>query len=438
MQATISIAGQGPSQRSYMGVFIGQYFKDASNNSIALSGGFNASYKGGSQQIGHQRSAVSTFDTGAGNAIYGANADAMVLTPDRVQTTLTKSSGVVTGVTTTRTPQASIDQPYGNLNGFDYYSVNAATKTDTPAGLGQTRTSQTMRGFVGGLVDQRDSNGNFSTRSIGNPNNTSALDIAVGTDATKNRASVTFGVKDWGGTGTSATFRLGGTSGPNHATSSFIDDKTYAATDRPADLFTRSTSVGGSGGAYITSRTSVVSYNAAPIPSFFAAAGVTPCTCEFMTWGWWGGDVSYSSNSLYNPGGRDRINLATYVAGTLTSLVNLPTTGTATYTGHAIGNVRNGAASYIAAGSYSNSWNFASQTGNVAISNFNGASYSGTAALTSGTVQFTGNLSGAGRTGSLAGAFFSSPTDPAKGQAGTFAVQGTGYKAAGTFAGQRP
>ena len=60
--------------------------------------------------------------------------------------------------------------------------------------------------------------------------------------------------------------------------------------------------------------------------------------------------------------------------------------------------------------------------------------------MTNGTVNFTGALSGAGRTGAVAGSFFDAPGagGVAKGQAGTFTVTGTGYKAGGTFVGAKP
>ena len=59
-----------------------------------------------------------------------------------------------------------------------------------------------------------------------------------------------------------------------------------------------------------------------------------------MTWGWWSGDVKYNANSSYNPNGRDRLNLATYVAGNVTPVAQLnQLTGSATYTGHLIGSV---------------------------------------------------------------------------------------------------
>ena len=429
MQATVSISGQGTSQKSYMGAFIGTYFKDYNNSTIFSAGRFNASYRlGDTQRIGRQVSGQSTFDTGAGNSIFGPSGETMVFTPDSLSTTVTSNLGIVSATTTTRTSQASFDQPYNNLNGSDYFNVTQATRTSSTSTTENARTSQTMNGYVGGLVEQRNSSGTITTRVLGNPDNASPTNIILITDAASNRAS--------------ATFRLGGTSGANFSTSSFIDDKIYALADRPSDLLTNTTSVTISGVTSQTgdleSRTFAVSYGTAPatIDAFFQAAGVTPCACEFMTWGVWGGDVKYKPN--YTANERDRLNFATYVAGTLTSTVQLPNTGTATYSGHAIGNVLNGSSAYVAAGSYTNAWNFATQTGAVTIGNFDGATYTGNTALTNGTVNFTGPISGAGRTGAVAGSFFNSPTVNAKGQAGTFTVTGTGYKAGGTFVGAKP
>ncbi|MCF8533370.1 MAG: FecR domain-containing protein [Reyranella sp.] len=439
MQATISISGQGSSQKSFMGVFVSQYYRDYNNDSIYNSGGYNATYRlSATDQIGRQTSAESTFDTGAGNAIFGANADTMVYTPDSVRSSFTTNQGEVTGTSTTRTSQASFDQPYSNLSGSDYFAATQAAKTDTPTSVGATRTSRTLNGYVGGLVESRDNAGAFTTRTLGTTT-TAPTDLSITTDAATNRASATITVGQFDGASTSATFQLGGTTGSNVSTSAFIDDKIYAMRDRPSEFFANTTTVStNSGASDVQSRTALVSYNTAPTASFFSAAGVTPCTCEFMTWGWWGGDVKYGADSSYNPNGRDRISLATYVAGTLTTTVALPNTGQATYTGHAIGNVQNGANSYVAAGSYTNAWNFQTQMGAVTIGNFDGATYTGTTALTNGTVNFTGPISGAGRTGAVAGSFMSSPTDVAKGQAGTFSVTGAGYKAGGTFAAQKP
>lgn len=456
MQATISISGQGSSQKSYMGVFTGVFFRDRTDNGVTatdkgvfLSGAFNSTYRtDSSSQIGRQVSAISTADTGNGNAIYGeaggglGAAGIMVLTPDKVQATFNLDTGnLVTSVTTTRTSQASFDQPYNNLTGQDYYSVTSATKSTTGS-VGQTRTTQTLNGFAGGLVEQRSSGGTFSTRAV---TTDAPTDFTLGTNATTNRASATFTAQTWD-TSTSATFKLGGLTGSSSGTSAFIDDNVYAVRDRPADTLSDTTTIAGSS-TNVTSRTSMVSYNTAPVDSLFTNASVTKCTCEFLTWGWWGGDVSYGSSSTYNASGRDRVNLATYVAGTLTPSVNLPLTGTATYTGHMVGNVNNNGVSYIAAGSYQNAWNFANRNG-VATITFDGTTFGGGTTAntfnTAGTVTFGTQgtpITSGNKSLTLNGAFFQNGTsNPAAGQAGNFAITnttGNPYKAAGTFAAQK-
>ncbi len=82
--------------------------------------------------------------------------------------------------------------------------------------------------------------------------------------------------------------------------------------------------------------------------SLYTAANVTPCTCAFLTWGQWSSDANHNKGN--NAGGNNQGNLATYVTGTLTSTVQLPNTGTATYVGDMSGSVRNGGNSYLAVG----------------------------------------------------------------------------------------
>ena len=91
------------------------------------------------------------------------------------------------------------------------------------------------------------------------------------------------------------------------------------------------------------------------------------------------GEVRYGNNSVYNPNGRDRLHLASYVAGVITPTLKMPTTGVATFTGHAIGNVQSGVNAYVAAGSFTKVWNFATQNGSVTIGNFDGVTYNGVA-----------------------------------------------------------
>lgn len=449
MQSTVSIAGQGAGQKSYMGVFIGDYFRDYNNDSNFNSGRFQSTYRmGGDQRIGRQVSSESTFDTGGGNSIYGNNAQTMVFTNDGAGSNITTSGGIIISGNTTRAPQASFDQPYTNLNGTPYIVDTVATRTPTPGSVGQTRTNQQLTGFVGGIAEGQSANGTFSApRQFGG-------EIALETSASNNRAAATITINQWDGTSTSARFQLGGTTGQTHATSAFIDDRTYAVFDRsPTEFATQTTSVTSngitSGGLNVQSRTTMASYNAAPTPEFFAAQGVTPCTCDFMTWGWWGGDVKYNAGSSYNPNGRDRLNLATYVAGTVTPVAQLnQMTGSASYSGHLVGNVQNGGNGYVAAGSYTNQWNFGTRTG-IATVNFDGASFGGgitpntIGSISTSNFQTISPLAGTtgglptGRSLTLNGAFTSSASTVAAGQMGNFSITGPNYQAGGSFAAQK-
>lgn len=447
MQATVAIAGTGAGQISYVGVFIGDYFKDFNSNSTFDSGHYQGTYRlGAAQPIGRLTSAESTTDTGGGHSIYGPDANTMVFSQTSYRSTTTSSGSVIASGTTTVSPQASFDQPFNNLAGSDYGSTTVAIKTATPADIASRRTTQSMTGgYVGGIVESANATGGvIATRTIGTTG-AAPGDVTMNTDAAANRVFATINVGQWDGANTSARFFLGGTSGARFSTSAFINDQVYAARDRPTDSFANqvaSVTNGGttSTGTDIAARTEIVSYGAAPVAQFFASQGVTPCTCEFMTWGWWGGDVRYNAASAYNPNGRDRLGLASYVTGTVTPTVQLPATGTATFSGHAVGNVVNNGASYVAAGSFTGVWNFAAQNGTVAINNFDGTNYAGAASQSGGTAatasQFNGSIAGGGRTGSVTGSFFTGSV-PAQGMGGSFAISGPNYKAGGTFAGQR-
>lgn len=469
LQSTVAISGTGTNQSSYMGVFIGEFRGDVNDsgtrtdNGPVLTGTYIGSYRTApTLAIGRLYSAESTPATGGGtnqgHAVYGTGSNAVTgfgLTPDAITTTTTTNvGGAVTSITTTTTSQSSlVNQALSTLTGTDYYSVNLGTKTTTPSGIGASRTDQTVVGYVAGLVESSTAPGSPRIIATVDPSGNSGTPdgISLTTSATNNRASATITLPSWNsGSGTSATFLLGSTTGTSASTSVFIDDKTYAARDVPASQFNSTTTIGGNTGTDVTSNTVIVSYNAAAgttaATNPFLAAGITPCTCDFLTWGWWGGDISYSSGSTYNASGIERLNLATYVAGKLATTTQLPNVGTATFSGSAIGNVQLGSSSYVGVGTYTNSWTWGGGGGSGSFTlNFDSRTYSGTTTMTSGTVQFSSPLSntsgGASLSGNLNGAFFQSGGSVA-GQAGSFSVTGTvpatgggsnSYNAGGTF-----
>ncbi len=459
LQTTVSIAGQGAGQKSYMGVFIGSNFIDTNSDTVANAGQYTGSYRMAARQgAGRLVSNETTAATAQGNAIYGPSDNFMFYVPDKLSTTVDR--GVAT---TTRTPGASLDQPMPNQGGTPYFQGAVAIKDNSldPA-LGQARTTQTMNGYVGGIVEssnpRRGESHNYGsgesnnhgrvTHRLLNVGASNPGDVSITTNAETNRAQATIIVQNFGGRSgfgaPTTTFELGSASGPgssrkpNEASSAFINNGIYGMRDQTNDRERHShVTIGDWFNVRIKSDTVLASYNSAPLPNNQLPGGVTPCECSFMTWGWWSGTVSYDRHGFHR-GPTDSLNLATYVAGTLTNVVQLPNTGSATYSGHAVGNVVNHGKSYVAAGTFTQNWNFASQTGNVTIGNFDGRTYTGTTALQSGTVNFRGPLSAPGRTGSLNGSFFSNgAANPVAGQAGNFSVTGANYKAGGTFVGKK-
>lgn len=306
-----------------------------------------------------------------------------------------------------------------------------------PSGpTGPSRTSQTLTGFAGGLVF-----GQHGHRSATSPNLLSAPgEVSITTDATNSQARGAVVVQNLSGSHrhpTTTTLQLGGTGGLGAGNSAFTDDKTYIMVTQYNDLSRLSAQQRGGVTQQVTDTSVLVSASAGTVPFQIPLQGQAPgaCACEFLTWGWWGSKVPDPRHP-----GRTYTAVGPYVAGTPTTSVQMPQTGSATYTGFMSGMVNNSGNVYAAGGSYQNAWNFASRSG-LFNGSFDGRSYSGNTQAVAGSngQSFNGAFSGGGQVGGLNGAFFASPTDAAKYQAGTFSI-GTNsapYKASGVFAGQR-
>jgi hypothetical protein len=213
-----------------------------------------------------------------------------------------------------------------------------------------------------------------------------------------------------------ATLQLGGA-----GNSTFVDDKNYTMNNDPSRQST----------LRIGDRT----YPINPTSELASASSPAACTCEFLSWGVWASSVRDPRHD-----GKTYTALGTYVAGTLTTAVQMPQTGSATYNGFMAGFASNNGQINPASGTYQNVWNFQNRAG-VFNGSFDGRSYSGMTQATAGSggTAFNGNFSGGSRSGSLNGAFFASPSDAAAYQAGTFSIGSnrSGYQASGIFAGQR-
>ena len=305
-----------------------------------------------------------------------------------------------------------------------------------PPPSGAPRTSQTLTGFASGLVyGQLDHGGYHSTPAnlLGKPGA-----VSITTDATTSQAKGTLVLHDLAGSRrpSVATLQLGGTGGLGATNSAFVDDKSYVMVTQYNDLSRLSRWQSG-GSTYQATDTSVLaSASAGPLPLQLPMQGTPgPCVCEFLNWGWWAAGVPDPRHP-----GRTYTAVGPYVAGTPTTSFQMPQAGSATYAGFMVGVVNNAGNVYGGAGSYQNTWNFANRNGAFS-GTFDGRPYSGATQATAGSngQTFTGTFNGGGRTGGLNGAFFASPTDAAKYQAGTFSIGNNSapYKASGVFAGQR-
>ncbi|MBN9088260.1 MAG: FecR domain-containing protein [Reyranella sp.] len=422
LQVTIAFSGNTTTQKSYMGVFISNYGTDSATNTVYGAGTFMDSYRlGANQRIGRGISYQATADTGTGNAIYGETGQYQVYVPDKV--------------TTTRTPGAALDQSAANQVPTSYYPVTMATPVaDTgtlPPDLGQQRTTQTMGGYVGGLVESRNGN-SFTTRIPLLASGPS--DVSISTNAATNQAMGTIVLRGLDGSlFSTTTLELGGKSGANGPASAFIDNSRYAMITQTNDS-DRQSKVQDLFHTYnITDNTMLASYKTAPAA---LPGGVQPCTCEYLSWGFWSSNINYTGG--YRNGQTDNINLGSYVVGQLTTALQMPQTGTATYNGFMIGNVQNGNNAYVGSGTYSMPWNYANRAGTFSAT-FDGTQYGGLVAAQpgSGGVNFAGAFGSANlRVGALVGSFFG---PQAQNQGGAFTIGNnfTSYKASGIFAGQK-
>ncbi len=185
----------------------------------------------------------------------------------------------------------------------------------------------------------------------------------------------------------------------------------------------------------------MVSSGTAGAPTTLLPPNASFCQCQYLQWGYWGGDLATGTAAGGSANRIDRAGINTWVAGVPTPLNDLRTlqsqSATATYSGAAVGSVFNNGASYMAAGAFNGSYNFGTQSGAIAVTNFDGKNFgaSGKAPLTGAAYTF--NVASPGIKGAVNGTFYG-PMAAETG--GTFAVQttvGPSYMAAGTFAGKR-
>ena len=395
--ALIAIDGQGTAQTSAASVFGGSVVTGTSLTADLL--GF---MRGTTRVLTNEQprlfdSGIELVRDGDGNAFFGAT------DPDYF---VFQSVGGAT------------EEFQGTTTSYD---PNVVTHVDTTETFG-ARTSRTLNGFSGGAFQLIDSGGGLLSTSLfgnttGEPGN-----VNIFTDAADGTVTATFDVT---GSSEQIVAAFGGT-----GVSAFFDDESFGALEESP------TAVSFSG----TQVTNALLYMVTDVleTSGGFAAGVNFCQCEFLQWGFWGGDLELGNDQHI------RVHLANWVAGdNIASAADLGAlavlNATATYNGHLIGTVLNGGDVYQAVGGFNMFFDFAKPaTSTINVTSFDSVDYNaGVTGLTNGLYQATGaDASALGRTINFTGAFFGGGGDPVAETGGQFNIDsGSSYSASGIFAG---
>ncbi|MBM3540181.1 MAG: hypothetical protein FJX55_20435 [Alphaproteobacteria bacterium] len=415
--SVVLLKGMGTSQQSSAYAMFGSVPNDASGRPHIQAKARGQSKLSGTAQSILFSGGISSSDGFGGPDIFGSTPEYFVLEASTVN-----SSDSIVSRGDTRTFQEAATTVFPN--------VAAALGSADLA----SRTSRTINGFIAG-IDQRFSGGSILT-NIDFDSGSSVANLAISTNASSNTASAAITYFD--AFERSIAISLGEATPLGR--SAFINDRVFAAESTSITV----SSLAVSGNLVLTTAADLVT-------SGFIPAGVSLCTCSFLTTGFLFGDRQDANVSA----NRTATQLATWVAGVPAAasqvVAILPGPGVATYNGHVLGTVVNGSSVYQAIGGISLNFTFGAgnfQFNSASISNFDGTNYSGsgspgpgfgTNSFSSGAAGFllSGTHPTAGAvTVNLTGAFFG-PGTPPENVAGIASGFGTGYKFTSTFATQR-
>jgi len=274
-------------------------------------------------------------------------------------------------------------------------------------------------------VQRVDIDGDVLTNRLFQNSNGSLLDVAVATDPTTDTVDAELSVRFVGGGVNQIVSTQGGA-----GRSAFRDALGFGALDIAGNSAELS-------GAPVGSSAYLVTASALDAGGF-VPGGVAFCECEFLAWGFWGIDASAPLDRS------ERIHLGQWAAGeVLTSAAIAALDGAATYNGHAIATVNNGASVYSAVGSFAMTVDFDNPAASFyAIDNFDGGSFTGNGLVfgaVGGLNIYDGVLSGQGVhdfvDGTMRGAFMAGADSPAAETGAHWAVSnGLDYEASGIIA----
>jgi FecR protein len=473
-QAGLSVVGKGARQNATIFVMTSA-IANAPHIGFTQAGGFFAATvhntegwyggAGGAVSSATQASPSNTVQTMNGLPVAGFTLNNTATNLDTGQVTNSQSSNFV-------------------KNAFTNYTFNPVN-TGTPTTMANNHPTLGLAGYVGGVMATASGGVLGAPATVTTPYVVTNVtgqpgDVGIFLPGTSSEMLAVFNVKSVGapaGAMTTSNYIFGSLdaqthTGLNGARGAYVNPSNFAGL--ASAIFNNGANVpislrngqvlgsipGGSANQLMVTADSVGANTQSFLTSIStvpAGGMVQPCNCESTKWGFWS-----AFNRVTNSEGQlvfeDQGPLLLWVAGVPTTAGALPASGTATYTGHAIASIAAnplapGASSYLAAGTFSNTVNFGTQRGAVAINGLDGSNYGGSVALNAGTVNFGGVLSamagpGAitnGRTATLAGSFFQGgPTSKISGfgeMGGSLILNGLGptglpggYLGSGVFA----
>jgi hypothetical protein len=441
LQATLMIQGQGPDQTSEATLIVGGFFDD--NGATDFGTGSRGSLRVDPTQGALINGGGVGFIKGPERSVfYGPDANNAVLS-----STLSQDDAL---------GYSEYRGDYDFQTELLFSTMHVLEQTGSQPQSELTRETHSLSGYASGMVESdRLYNGDGIT-SVAYRSTSSNLEVNF--DATNDTMGASFTVNDVQNADPQfASFHLSFGFDPvtgGYGRGAYVDDDRYGATG----------SNNPDGNTIVTDASDVITIeNDTPDDNFmyffgndlapqteFFSDGHQPCVCKFLEWGYWGGkrqyfdaDAGVTREEFYH--------LGTWVAGDISNEADLPTDGTATYSGHAVGDVTRNIDGvdnqYVAGGGFDMTWDFGSRTGTATISDFDGITASAPVTDTSianaansfaGSFSGTDSIGGNSVTGGLNGSFVAGPDGPEQGVIGSFDFAGPGVSATGIVAAERP
>jgi hypothetical protein len=449
MQYGFDISGTGATdQSSWFVVGTGSFVPDGSGGLVQQGGFVGTRREAPTSTIGR---ASGSFSSAPGNVTFDSDS-----LPTSSTVTGTHYDPATEQYDTNNPPRYFLNGA-SLPNTYDFTQSEQAI-TPLPAGLGDNRPAQiagagtALTGYVGGIMRTDSSAGPVVNYRIGNATST-ASDVTIQLDPATSTMQADFHVARLAGVKTltgsflldNAQYKLGSIGTGDLSRGSYVDYDTFAALDArsgtSADAAPDSTV---NGLAVDTTHGALLNVRPADAQAISTALGGTViCECDYSRWGVWSMD---DQRTLSGDTINDRGHLMFWVAGQRPpNPGDVPVTGTATYGGHVIANVRNGTSDYLAGANFTNTVDFGAATNQLSVTvgtpsaTFDGATYAGSLSLKTDRQDFQGTLAGdADRTMTMNGSFFNGASGPVGEMGGSVNVTNIfgNYSASGIFIGK--